>query len=292
MSICAKNLNYTYHPGTAYEVHAIKNVSFEIKKGEFIGVIGHTASGKSTLVQLLNGLLPLQSGTLEVAGTLFDNKDASSLNELRKRVGLVFQYPEYQLFEETVELDVAFGPKNLGFDQNKVEHLVTRALASVGLNDEKIRKSSPFELSGGQKRRVAIAGVLAMDPEVLILDEPASGLDPKGKMQMMELIRSEHETLQRTTLMISHEMSDIARLADRILVMNRGEVFMFASPREVFRERDALLAIGLDLPKISGLSFALNKRGFQIDTGIYDIEEWADIVSEQMRAKVRNRDAQ
>lgn len=265
-------------------MHAIKNVSFEIQKGEFIGVIGHTASGKSTLVQLLNGLLPLQSGTLEVAGHKFD-KDNSSLAELRKRVGLVFQYPEYQLFEETVELDVAFGPKNLGYEGEKLEELVTRSLESVGLNTEEIRKSSPFELSGGQKRRVAIAGVLAMDPEILIMDEPSSGLDPKGRAQMLELMKQEHERLHRTTLIISHDMRDIARIADKILVMNKGEVYRFGTPREVFREREALLEIGLDLPAISGLSYELNQRGFALDTGIYNIEEWADALSEQMKQK-------
>ncbi len=290
MSIRAEKLNYIYNEGTVYESHAIKDVSFEIKKGEFIGVIGHTASGKSTLVQLLNGLLPLQSGTLEVAGHKFD-KDHGSLTELRKRVGLVFQYPEYQLFEDTVELDVAFGPKNMGYDDEKVEELVTRALTTVALNTEEIRKSSPFELSGGQKRRIAIAGVLAMDPEILIMDEPSSGLDPRGKAKMLNLMKAEHERLGRTTLIISHDMRDIARIADRILVMNKGEVYMFGTPSEVFREREALMEIGLDLPKISGLSFELNKRGFDIDTGIYDIEKWADIVSEQIHRKMEAHDA-
>ncbi len=285
MSIRAEKLNYIYNQGTVYESHAIKDVSFEIKQGEFIGIIGHTASGKSTLVQLLNGLLPLQSGTLEVAGHTFD-KENSSLTELRKKVGLVFQYPEYQLFEDTVELDVAFGPKNLGYDEAKVEELVTRSLTTVGLNTEEIRKSSPFELSGGQKRRVAIAGVLAMDPEILILDEPSSGLDPRGKAKMLDLMKAEHERLGRTTLIVSHDMRDIARIADRILVMNKGEVFSFGTPQEVFREREALIDIGLDLPKISGLSFELNKRGFHIDTGIYNIEKWADIVAEQIKEKM------
>ncbi len=284
MSIRAEKLNFVYNKGSVYEVHAIKDVSFEIKQGEFIGVIGHTASGKSTLVQLLNGLLPLQSGTLEVAGHKFDS-DTASLNELRKKVGLVFQYPEYQLFEDTVELDVAFGPKNLGYDEEKVEELVTRALTTVALNTEDVRKASPFELSGGQKRRVAIAGVLAMDPEVLIMDEPSSGLDPRGRAKMLDIMKKEHDDLKRTTLIVSHDMRDIARIADRILVMNKGEVYMFGTPSEVFREREALLEIGLDLPQISGLSFELNKRGFDIDMGIYNIEKWADIVAEQIREK-------
>ncbi len=289
MSIRAENLNYIYNEGTVYENHAIKNVSFEIKHGEFIGVIGHTASGKSTLVQLLNGLLKVQSGTLEVAGYKVDSE--SSSHELRKKVGLVFQYPEYQLFEDTVELDVAFGPKNLGYDEEKVEELVTRALTTVALNTEEIRKSSPFELSGGQKRRVAIAGVLAMDPEILIMDEPSSGLDPRGRAKMLDIMKKEHDNLKRTTLIVSHDMRDIARIADRILVMNKGEVYMFGTPNEVFREREALLDIGLDLPQISSLSFELNKRGFDIDMGVYNIDKWADIVAEQIKEKLGDKDA-
>ncbi len=288
MSIRAENINYIYNEGTVYEVHAIKNVSFEIKKGEFIGIIGHTASGKSTLMQLLNGLLDLQSGILEVGGHKVQ-KENSSLNELRKKVGLVFQYPEYQLFEDTVELDVAFGPKNLNYDEKKIERLVSRSLEAVGLNDESIRKSSPFELSGGEKRRVAIAGVLAMDPEILIMDEPSSGLDPKSRTEMLNLIKREHERLGRTTLIVSHDMRDIARIADKILVMSKGEVVMFGKPNEVFREREKLIEIGLDLPKISYLSTLLNENGFDIDTGIYNIDAWADAVAEQIKNKIDNK---
>ncbi len=284
MSIHARNLNYTYNLGTVYEHNAIKNVSFDIEGGEFIGVIGHTASGKSTLMQILNGLIKFDSGSLEVCGYKFNSENVN-LSELRKKVGLVFQYPEYQLFEDTVELDVSFGPKNLAYPEEKIEKSVTDALEIMGLNTEEIRKSSPFELSGGQKRKVAIAGILAMNPEVLIMDEPSSGLDPKARSEMLDIIKKEHERTKRITIIVSHDMRDIAKIADKIIVMNKGNLYAYGTPREIFKQRDELLKIGLDLPEISHLSDELNKNGFNIDLGIYDIEEWADIVAKQIKMK-------
>lgn len=281
MSIRADKLNYAYGEGSVYEVLAVKDVSFEINSGDFVGIIGHTGSGKSTLVQLLNGLLPLKSGRLIVGEKELGSPEFTA-KDLRKKVGLVFQYPEYQLFEESVELDVAFGPKNLGFEESKVEKAVSDALKSVGLDYPEIRKASPFELSGGQKRKVAIAGVIAMKPEILILDEPTSGLDPSSRDEILDLIKTSHESEGRITIIISHDMREMARLADKLIVMQGGEIAMQGSPQQIYRKRAELVGMGLDVPEISSASHALNERGFDIDTGIFDVDAWADIIAKQI----------
>ncbi len=282
MSIRAENLNYIYNEGSIYEVHAIRDVNFEISDGEFIAIIGHTGSGKSTLVQMLNGLLKIKSGSL-VVGSYEVGNMTENISELRKKVGLVFQYPEYQLFEETVQEDVAFGPKNLGYEGDALEQAITRALEAVGLNSKDIREASPFELSGGQKRKVAIAGVLAMNPEVLMLDEPTSGLDPASRDEMLDLIKMEHEDRGRITIIISHDMREVARLADRIIVMSNGKIAMIGTPKEVYRDRQKLIDLGLDVPEITQTSHILNARGFDIDPGVFDVDEWVDIVAEQVK---------
>lgn len=281
MSIQAKNINLIYNEGSVYEFRAIHDMSFRIEDGEFIGIIGCTGSGKSSLVQLLNGLIPLHSGEIEIAGIRVTKEEAAK-TELRKKVGLVFQYPEHQLFEQTVEEDVAFGPKNLGIEGDELHARVREAIEAVGLDYEKIRAKSPFELSGGEKRRVAIAGIIAMHPEVLILDEPASGLDPSAREDMLSLIKKEHKKHGRITIMISHDMNQVARLCDRIMLICSGELKAFDTPQGIFRMEEELLAMGLDVPDISKISALLNKRGFAIDLGILDYDAWARCVKEQI----------
>ena len=254
---------------------ALQDVSFRVQDGEFIGVIGHTGSGKSTLIQHLNGLIKPSSGTVVVDGMDLSSK-STSLKEVRHRVGLVFQYPEYQLFEETVALDVGFGPKNLGLSKEEVAQRVRRAVESVGLPEDCLEKS-PFDLSGGQKRRVAIAGVLAMDPNMLILDEPTAGLDPTGREEILALVERWHQG-GRTIMMVSHSMDDVAKYADRILVMNHGALAMQGTPREVFTRHGELRAMGLDVPEVSKLCAALRDRGLQLPEGLYDLDEMEQAV--------------
>ncbi len=258
-----KNLQHTYSIGTPFEHTALKDVSFSVERGEFIGVIGHTGSGKSTLMQHLNGLLKPTSGTV-----LLDGKDIWSDKKLtrqsRFRVGLVFQYPEYQLFEETVYQDIAFGPKNMGLKQEEVDRRVREAAALVGLTEAQL-EVSPFDLSGGQKRRVAIAGVIAMEPEVLILDEPTAGLDPEGREDVLANIDTYRKTKNATVMMVSHSMNDVARLADRLLVMNGAEIAMDGTPAEVFARADELLAMGLDIPEVTRLFMRLQEMGLPVN---------------------------
>lgn len=270
MPIEVKHLNHTYMQGTPFEAHALKDVNLTVHDGEFIGIIGHTGSGKSTLISHLNALDKPEVGTVFVNGVDLGEKGAD-LNAIRKTVGLVFQYPENQLFEETVARDIAFGPKNLKLDEKEVAARVKRAMDAVGL-DESFAEKSPFDLSGGQKRRVAIAGVLAMEPSILILDEPAAGLDPAGRRGMLDLIKAIH-TRGVTVIMVSHSMDDVGRLCDRLYVLNHGKIAFTGTPAEVFRHGDELCAIGLDVPGCAKLVRALRKKGMDIPEDIYTMED-------------------
>ena len=272
MSIVIEKLNYVYMAGGPYETHALHDVSLTIEDGEFIGLIGHTGSGKSTLVQHLNGLLKPTSGRILVDGLDLADKQTDK-RAVRRKVGLVFQYPENQLFEETVEKDIAFGPKNLGLDDAEISRRVREAMEKVALDYDKLKDRSVFELSGGQMRRVAIAGVLAMEPGTLVLDEPCAGLDPRGREEILGLIRRLHEQAGTTIVMVSHSMDDVASLAERVIVMNRGEVFMDGAPREVFSRGDDLRAIGLDVPQAVELAQRLRERGLSVPEGVYREEE-------------------
>lgn len=276
MAIRVENVNYIYGEGTAYEIHALKNINLIIEDGEFIGLIGHTGSGKSTLTQHLNGLVKASSGAIYYNNrNIYDEK--FSMKELRSKVGLVFQYPEHQLFEVDVFADVCFGPKNLGLEKEEIEKRAREALASVGL-DESYDKLSPFELSGGQKRRVAIAGVLAMEPEVLILDEPTAGLDPKGRDEILEEIARLHQERHITIILVSHSMEDVARYVDRIIVMNKGNVQFDNAPKEVFRHYKELEKIGLAAPQVTYIMNELRQSGFAVDTEATTVEEARDSI--------------
>ncbi|MBR5236833.1 MAG: energy-coupling factor transporter ATPase [Clostridia bacterium] len=270
MAIEISNLNYVYMAGSPFEKHALQNVNLTISDGEFVGIIGHTGSGKSTLIQHLNGLLKPTSGTICVDGVDITAKGAD-LKKLRQKVGLVFQYPEHQLFEETVYKDIAYGPKNMGLTQDEIDERVREAMNYVGLTDKYMNRS-PFELSGGQKRRVAIAGVLAMRPDVLILDEPAAGLDPSGREEILTQIKALYLARKMTVLFVSHSMEDVARAAGRIIVMNRGTVAMDGKPSEIFSHAKELRSMGLDVPQITQLAASLAERGIPIDNNIYTIE--------------------
>ncbi len=271
MGIKAVNLNYIYGQGTAFEQYALKNVNFEIRDGEFVGLIGHTGSGKSTLIQHLNGLLKATSGEIYVNG---ENIYAPGydMRALRSKVGLVFQYPEHQLFEVDVFSDVCFGPKNQGLSKAEIEGRAKEALALVGL-DESFYSQSPFELSGGQKRRVAIAGVLAMEPQVLILDEPTAGLDPRGRDEILDQIDRLHREKGITIILVSHSMEDVAKYADRLLVMNHGEKLFDGPPKEVFKHYKELEKVGLAAPQITYIVQDLRSRGIDIDDNITTIAE-------------------
>ena len=271
MGIKAVNLNYIYGQGTAFEQYALKNVNFEIRDGEFVGLIGHTGSGKSTLIQHLNGLLKATSGEIYVNG---ENIYAPGydMRALRSKVGLVFQYPEHQLFEVDVFSDVCFGPKNQGLSKAEIEGRAKEALALVGL-DESFYSQSPYELSGGQKRRVAIAGVLAMEPQVLILDEPTAGLDPRGRDEILDQIDRLHREKGITIILVSHSMEDVAKYADRLLVMNHGEKLFDGPPKEVFKHYKELEEVGLAAPQITYIVQDLRSRGIDIDDNITTIAE-------------------
>ena len=271
MAIQVEDLCYTYGEGTALERRALKHVSFEIQDGEFVGLIGHTGSGKSTLIQHLNGLIKPTSGDIKYQGVSIYSQ-GSKLKDLRSKVGLVFQYPEYQLFEADIFTDVCFGPKNLGLPQEEVEKRARHALKLVGM-DEKFYKQSPFELSGGQKRRVAIAGVLAMRPEMMILDEPTAGLDPQGRDEILGQIERLNREHGLTILVVSHSMEDMARYVDRIMVMNDGVKMFDDTPKEVFRHYKELEAIGLAAPQITYVVQGLRERGIPIDDAITTVEE-------------------
>lgn len=259
-----KNLTHIYSEGLPFEKKAIDDINLKIEENEFIGLIGHTGSGKSTFIQHLNGLLKPSSGEIIVDGMKVD-KSSSNLTELRKKIGLVFQYPEYQLFEETIERDIAFGPGNLDLSEEEVLRRVKSSMDSVGLDYETYKDKSPFELSGGLKRRVAIAGVLAMEPKVLILDEPTAGLDPRGRDEILSEIKSIHEKRKITVILVSHSMEDVAKIAERIIVMDKGKVFLDSNPREIFRNEDKLLSVGLGIPQITSLMRALKKKGLDIN---------------------------
>lgn len=274
MSIKLENVSFTYSPGTAYEIHALKNVNLEIRDGEFIGLIGHTGSGKSTLVQHLNGLMKATGGAIYYNGENIYG-EGYSMKELRGKVGLVFQYPEHQLFEIDVLSDVCFGPKNQGLSKEEAEERAKKALQMVGLK-EKYYNQSPFELSGGQKRRVAIAGVLAMEPEVLILDEPTAGLDPKGRDDILDQIKKLHEEAHITIILVSHSMEDVAKYVGRIIVMNQGEAMYDGTPKEVFSHYQELEKIGLAAPQVTYIMNALAEKGFGVGTDATTIEEAAE----------------
>ena len=271
MAIKVEHLNYIYGQGTALEQHALKDVNLEIGDGEFIGIIGHTGSGKSTLIQHLNGLIRATSGAIYYNGTNIYS-DGYNMRDLRSHVGLVFQYPEHQLFEIDVFTDVCFGPKNQGLPKEEVEKRAREALDMVGLSQD-FYKKSPFELSGGQKRRVAIAAVLAMRPEVLILDEPTAGLDPRGRDEILDQICRLHREQNMTILLVSHSMEDIARYVDRILVMNHGEKVFDDTPKEVFKHYKELEAIGLAAPQITYVVHTLREHGVPIADDITTVEE-------------------
>lgn len=266
-----QNLTYKYSVGTPFEKVAIEDISISVEKGDFIGIIGHTGSGKSTLVQHLNGLLKPTSGTI-----LLDGKDIHSdknfTRQARFKVGLCFQYPEYQLFENTVYEDIAFGPKNMKLSKEEIKERVLRAAEFVGVRNDMLQKS-PFDLSGGEKRRVAIAGVMAMQPEILILDEPSAGLDPKGRKVISEMIEQYRKNTGSTVIVVSHSMEDVAESADKVLVMNRGKVEYFASVDEVFSNAEHLVEIGLNVPEITKVFLALKKQGYDVRTDIYSVNE-------------------
>ena len=272
MSIVIEHLNYVYMQGGPYETRALDDVSLTIHDGEFIGLIGHTGSGKSTLVQHLNGLILPTSGKITVDGMDLAEK-GTDRRAIRRRVGLVFQYPENQLFEETVAKDIAFGPKNLGLDETEIDRRVRTAMHRVALDYDKFAQRSVFELSGGQMRRVAIAGVLAMEPQTLVLDEPCAGLDPRGREEILGLISDLHRESGATIVMVSHSMDDVAALAERVIVMNHGKVAMDGTPREIFSRGEELRAIGLDVPQAVELAQKLREKGFDVPEGIYKIEE-------------------
>jgi energy-coupling factor transport system ATP-binding protein len=272
MSIVVKNLTHIYMPGTPFESVALMDVNWIIEDGEFWGLIGHTGSGKSTLIQHLNGLLKPTSGEVIVDGVNI-NERGVNLREIRQKVGLVFQYPEHQLFEETVEKDVAFGPKNLGLPEDEITERVREALDLVGLKYDEIKERSPFELSGGQMRRVAIAGVLAMRPKVLILDEPTVGLDPRGRDEILGQIVRLRERQNITVILVSHSMEDIAKIVDKIAVMHRGRMVESGTPKQVFKNREALASIGLDIPQVTHLMIKLKDKGKNVATDVFTVEE-------------------
>ena len=285
MSIVIKNLTHIYNEGMPFASIALDNISIEIKDRDFVGLIGHTGSGKSTLIQHLNGILKPSSG--EIFINEFNITDPKlNLTEVRKRVGVVFQYPEYQLFEETVEKDIAFGPSNLGLQAEEISNRVKHSMESVGLDYEEYKDKSPFELSGGQKRRVAIAGVIAMKPEVLILDEPTAGLDPGGRDEIFDLIKKLHRENNMTIILSSHSMDDMAKLAQTIIVMNRGKIEFVGTPKEVFRSNtDRLKEIGLDIPQVLELALKLREKGFDIKEDILTVEEAKEEILRVMRGK-------
>ena len=271
-----QNLNYIYSAGTPFQHQALKDVSFSVMRGEFIGIIGHTGSGKSTLMQQLNGLLKPTSGKI-----LLDGQDIWSDKKLtrqaRFRVGLVFQYPEYQLFEETVYKDIAFGPKNMGLKEEEIDRRVREAAATVGLTEAQLQVS-PFDLSGGQKRRVAIAGVIAMEPEVLILDEPTAGLDPAGRAAILKNIEDYRRTHNATVMMVSHSMDDVARLTDRLLVLNGSNLAMDGTPAEVFARAEELVAMGLNIPQVTRVFLELKKLGLDVEP-VYTLQQAIDTLT-------------
>lgn len=284
MSIKIKDVNYTYAENTAYEIHALKDVNLEIPDGQFVGLIGHTGSGKSTLVQHLNGLIKATGGRIYFNGRDIYGENFS-MKELRSKVGLVFQYPEHQLFEVDVLSDVCFGPKNLGFSREEAEEKAKAALCMVGMGEEYYRRS-PFELSGGQKRRVAIAGVIAMEPKVLILDEPTAGLDPEGVESILGNIREYHQAHNATIILVSHSMEEVARSVDRLVAVNDGTIPFQGAPREVFQHGDELEQMGLGVPQLTRVFHRLKAMGVDIDPSVYTLDQAKAAVLEKLKKGV------
>ena len=269
-----EHLTHTYSAGTPFQRSAVDDMNLSMMDGEFLGIIGHTGSGKSTLIQHLNGLLKPTSGRILLQGKDIW-ADPKKIRDVRFQVGLVFQYPEYQLFEETVYKDIAFGPKNMGLDEADIDRRVRDAAAFVGLTETMLDKS-PFELSGGQKRRVAIAGVIAMEPKVLVLDEPTAGLDPRGRDDILARIQDYHRAKNASVVLVSHSMEEIARNVDRIVVLSDSHVFMEGTPRQVFARADELERVGLDIPQVTKVALALRRRGLPVDTAVYTVEALRD----------------
>ncbi len=284
MSIKTENIKYIYGEGTPFMTVALEDVNIEIHEGDFLGIIGHTGSGKSTLIQLLNGLEKPTEGEITVDGIKV-GEDKKLLSKIRQTVGLVFQYPEYQLFEETVAKDVAFGPMNLNLPQDEIDRRVRDSLEMVGFNYNKIKDVSPFDLSGGQKRRVAIAGVLAMKPNYLVLDEPTAGLDPAGRNELFSQIKQLHDKGNVTVILVSHSMEDIAKLVNRVIVLYKGKIHMEGTPKEIYSQADELEKIGLGVPQVAQIVNELRKRGFNIKSDIITVEE----AKEEILREVRRR---
>lgn len=282
MSIEIKGLTHIYSEGLPHESTALEDVSFRAEDGQMVGVIGHTGSGKSTLMQHLNGLLKPKSGTIVIGDTDI-TADGVVMRDIRRKIGLVFQYPEYQLFEETVAKDVAFGPGNLGLSAEEIDARVQEAIEMVGLDYYAVKNVSPFELSGGQKRRVAIAGVIAMKPEVLILDEPTAGLNPKAHEDILDMVRTIHENEKNIIFLVSHNMNDIARMSDKVLVMDHGRLVMDGTPQEVFSRGDELKAMGLDIPDSMEIISRLNAAGMKINETCLTMDEAADRIAEFLK---------
>lgn len=272
MSIKIENLTHVFMPNGPYEKVALDNVSLDINDGDFLAIIGHTGSGKSTLIQHINGLIQATSGKIIVDGVDITKKDVNLL-DIRKQVGLVFQYSEYQLFEETIEKDIAFGPKNLKLTEEEVNKRVKKSMEMVGLDYETYKDKSPFDLSGGQKRRVAIAGVIAMEPKILILDEPTAGLDPKGRDDILGQIKKLHDEYNMTIVWVSHSMEDVAKIANRVIVMNSGKIVLDGKINEVFKEVDKLEEIGLGVPQVTYLMRRLKEKGFNVSDEVYTVEQ-------------------
>ena len=285
MSVKVENLTHIYNEGLPHESVAVQDVSFSIEDGQIAGIIGHTGSGKSTLVQHLNGLIRPKTGSIYIDEENICD-DRTVMREIRKKVGLVFQYPEYQLFEETVFKDVAFGPKNIGLADDELEDRVKEAIELVGLDYEQIKDKSPFDLSGGQKRRVAIAGVIAMKPKVLILDEPTAGLDPKAHRDVLDMIIRVHEHEDNITVMVSHNMEDIASMCDKVIVMDRAHAVMEGTPEEVFARRAELKQMGLAAPPVTDLINMLNDRGFKLDGNILTRDRAVEEIYKAIRGNI------
>ena len=286
MSIRVENLVHIYDKGMPSEQLALDNISFTADDGQLVGIIGHTGSGKSTLLQHLNGLLKPESGSIVIGDTDI-TQPGISMVQIRKKIGLVFQYPEYQLFEETVAKDVAFGPGNLGLSREEIDERVREAIELVGLDYEEIKDRSPFELSGGQKRRVAIAGVVAMRPEVLILDEPTAGLDPKAHKDVLAMVEEVHRRTGNITILVSHNMADIARLCDKVLVIDSGRLVTAGTPYEVFSKKEELRAVGLELPPVTAFTETLRERGVDLEATILDTDTAAEQIAAYLKRKAK-----
>ncbi len=285
MSLELKHVFYTYQEGSPAESHALQDICLNINEGEFLGIVGHTGSGKSTLIQHLKGLLKPSRGEVLIDGMDINQKAAKARRkELRMRVGLVFQYPEYQLFEETVEQDIAFGPRSMGLSDAEVKARVQEAMTLLNLDYSALRRQSPFDLSGGQKRKVAIAGVLAMKPKYLVLDEPTAGLDPRGREEFLELLHNLHQQ-GMTIIMVSHSMDDMARYAQRMIVMDHGQIQLQGTPREVFAQPAKLQQIGLDVPSLTKLLLELKQRGLNVDTDLYEIQAVKQEILRALKAR-------